>query len=77
MSEEAMVTMCFVLPASMKSALEDRAREDDRSVSSLLRMLLVGPVEAWQKQKARQEALQSSRPAPRTPVAAAARTFEE
>ena len=76
MSEE-MVTICFVAPAAMKAALEERARGEDRSVSSLLRLLLDPPMDAWRRQMARNAAQTTTRPAPLTSMAGAAKVFEE
>ena len=76
---EEMVTICFVAPAEMKQALEERAKEEDRSVSSLLRILLDPPMDAWrreQEMKAQRAAL-AQVGGPRTAVAGSARVFEE
>jgi len=74
---EGMVTTSISLHPEQLQALRDWARVEDRNVSSLVRTLIKSPLDAWLKQQERQAALMASRPAPRTPVAAAARTFEE
>ena len=78
MSEE-MVTLCFVAPAAMKLELEAWARDEDRSVSSLLRLLLDPPLDARrrgleQRERSAQLAVDERPP---TSVAGAAKVFEE
>jgi hypothetical protein len=40
--EEQMLTASFIISAEQKAALEDWAKAEDRSVSSLLRVLIDG-----------------------------------
>ncbi len=86
MSEE-MVTMCFVAPAAMKLELEAWAKAEDRSVSSLLRLILEPPLDArrrtlelaleQEREQAQRQAALAQVGAPRTSVAGSARAFEE
>ena len=64
LTEDVIVTTSFSLPASMLETLRARAKAEDRSVSSLLRVLIESPLDMWEKQQAWQKAA-ASRPAPR------------
>lgn len=71
------MTICFVATEQMKRDLQAWAVEDDRSVSSLLRTLIDGPLDAWRRGRARTAAQRAAVGAPRTGVATTARVFEE